>query len=236
MRTPVILLELTLNFTSSKALPNLEETGRSIGVVQGAQGCRWFTIIVHGKDARTGITPLSTRKDPVLAASKIIAVPNEIAFRHDALVSTGIFRVPSNAPTNTLATYLTFTLDIRHPNDNIVHAVQEIIFEAFATIATQDGKGVSFDWMLDTDSPAVKFDHNCVALIQAAAEHLVDPEQSMLITSGADHDIVYTSKHCPSAMIFVPCREDVSHHPAEYCSPQYLQDFMNPMIYLDINA
>ncbi|KAJ5523039.1 hypothetical protein N7513_012583 [Penicillium frequentans] len=200
--------------------PILEETGRSIGVVQGAQGYRWFTIIVHGKDAHTGTTPLSTRKDPVLAASKMIAASNEIASRHNALVSTGIFRVPSNASTNTLATNVTFTLDIRHPNDSVVSAVQEDIFEAFATIASQDGKGVSFDWTLDTDSPAVKFDQNCVASVQAAADHLVGPEKSMLMTSGAGHDTVYTSKHCPSAMIFVPCREGISHHPTEYCSPQ----------------
>jgi acetylornithine deacetylase/succinyl-diaminopimelate desuccinylase-like protein len=128
--------------------------------------------------------------------------------------------VPSNASTNTLATNATFTLDIRHPNDSVVYAVQDEIFEAFATIASQDGKGVSFDWTLDTDSPAVKFDQNCVASIQASADHLVGPEQSMLMTSGAGHDTVYTSKHCPSAMIFVPCREGVSHHPTEYCSPE----------------
>lgn len=200
--------------------PILEETGRSIGVVQGAQGYRWFTVTVHGKDAHTGTTPLSTRKDPVLAASKMIAASNEIASRHNALVSTGIFRVPSNASTNTLATNVTFTLDVRHPDDSVVHAVQEEIFDTFATIASQDGKGVFFDWTLDTDSPAVKFDQNCVASIQTAADLLVGPEQSMLMTSGAGHDTVYTSKHCPSAMIFVPCREGVSHHPTEYCSPQ----------------
>ncbi|KAJ5667009.1 Peptidase M20 [Penicillium longicatenatum] len=200
--------------------PILEGTGRLIGVVQGAQGYRWFTVTVHGKDAHTGTTPLSTRKDPVLAASRMIAVSNEIASRHNALVSTGIFKVPPNASTNTLATNATFTLDIRHPNDSVVYAVQDEIFEAFATIASQDGKGVSFDWTLDTDSPAVKFDQNCVASIQAAADHLVGPEQSMLMTSGAGHDTVYTSKHCPSAMIFLPCREGVSHHPTEYCSPE----------------
>ena len=200
--------------------PMLLENGRSIGVVEGAQGYRWFTFTVHGKDAHTGTTPLSARHDPLLAASRMIAASNDIAKRHDALASTGIIKVPPNASTNTLPYQVTFTLDIRHPKDSIVHAVQEECLDAFTQIASQDGKGVSLDWSLDTDSPAVKFDQGCVASIQAAADHLVGPTGSMLMTSGAGHDSVYTNRHCPTAMIFVPCRDGVSHHPTEYCSPE----------------
>lgn len=201
--------------------PILEQTGRSIGIVQGAQGYRWLTFTVHGKDAHTGTTPLSARQDPVLAASKMIAVSNTIAKRHNALASTGIIKVPINASTNTVATNVTFTLDIRHPDDKVVHTVQDECLEAFATIASGDGKGVTFDWTLDTDSPAVKFHEDCVASIKAAADSLVGPDKTMYMTSGAGHDTVYTSKHCPSAMIFVPCRDGVSHHPTEYCSPEH---------------
>jgi acetylornithine deacetylase/succinyl-diaminopimelate desuccinylase-like protein len=179
-----------------------------------------LTFTVHGKDAHTGTTPFGARQDPLLAASKMIAASNAIAKRHDALASTGIIKVPSNASTNTVASNVTFTLDIRHPQDSVVHAVHEECLKAFGAISSEDGKGVSFDWTLDTDSPAVKFDQGCVASIKAAADHLVGPEKSMLMTSGAGHDTVYTSKHCPSAMIFVPCRDGVSHHPTEYCSPE----------------
>ncbi|KAJ5460330.1 beta-alanine synthase [Penicillium daleae] len=200
--------------------PILQETGRSIGIVQGAQGYRWLTITVQGKDAHTGTTPLSARHDAMLAASKMIVASNAIAKQHDALASTGIIRVPSNASTNTLPSDVTFTLDIRHPRDSTVQAVQEECLKAFATISSEDGKGVSFNWTMDTDSPAVKFDQGCVESIKAAADHLVGPEKSMYMTSGAGHDTVYTSKHCPSAMIFVPCRDGVSHHPTEYCTPE----------------
>ncbi|CAG8376535.1 unnamed protein product [Penicillium salamii] len=200
--------------------PILPENNRSIGVVRGAQGYRWLTMTVHGKDAHTGTTPFSARQDPLLASSRMIAASHDIAKKHDALASTGIIKVPLNASTNTVSSQVTFTLDIRHPQDRVVHAVQDECLKAFETIASQDGKGVSFDWTLDTDSPAVKFDDDCVASIQAAADQLVGREQSMLMTSGAGHDTVYTSQHCPSAMIFVPCRDGVSHHPTEYCSPQ----------------
>lgn len=198
--------------------PILPENNRSIGIVQGAQGYRWLTFTIHGKDAHTGTTPLSARQDPVLAASRMIAASNDIAKRHGALASTGIIKVPSNASTNTVASKVTFTLDIRHPQDRVVHAVQEECLQSFAQIASQNGKGVAVDWTLDTDSPAVEFDPGCVASIQVVANELVGPDKSMLMTSGAGHDSVYTSKHCPTAMIFVPCHDGISHHPTEYCS------------------
>lgn len=201
--------------------PILQETGRSIGAVTGAQGYRWLTFTVHGRDAHTGTTPLSARQDPLLAASKMIVSSNEIAKKHSALASTGVVKIPSNASTNTVASEVTFTLDIRHPQDSVVHAVQEECLKSFANIASQDGKGVEFEWALDTDSPAVKFDQGCVRSIQTAADSLVGPGKWMQMTSGAGHDSVYTSKHCPTAMIFVPCRDGVSHHPTEYCSPEH---------------
>ena len=201
--------------------PILQENKRSIGIVQGAQGYRWLTFTIKGKDAHTGTTPLGARHDPLLAASRMIAASNDIAKRYEALASTGIIKIPSNASTNTIVSEVTFTLDIRHPNDDIVHAVQAECLEAFTSIASQDGKGVTFDWALDTDSPAVQFDKGCIASVQAAANRLVGVDGSMPLTSGAGHDSVYTSKHCPTTMIFVPCKDGVSHHPTEYCSPEH---------------
>lgn len=111
--------------------PILQETGRSIGVVQGAQGYRWFTFTVKGRDTHTGTTPLSARQDPLLAASRMIAASNDIARKHNALASTGIFKIPSNASTNTVASEVSFTLDIRQPQDGVVHTVQEECLQAF---------------------------------------------------------------------------------------------------------
>ncbi|KAL4907087.1 hypothetical protein BDW74DRAFT_190084 [Aspergillus multicolor] len=200
--------------------PILPETGRSIGVVMGAQGYRWLKFTVTGKDAHTGTTPLSARKDPLLAASKMIVASNEIAKEHGALASTGILKIPDNSSTNTVVSEVVFTLDIRHPDDAVVHAVEEECLQSFKAISTEDGKGVSMNWTVDTDSPAVKFHPDCTNSIKAAAEELVGKEGWMEMTSGAGHDSVYTSRHCPTAMIFVPCRDGVSHHPTEYCAPE----------------
>ncbi|KAK1961557.1 Zn-dependent exopeptidase [Colletotrichum sublineola] len=115
--------------------PILEESGKKIGVVQGAQAYR--------RDAHTGTTPLTSRKDPLLAASKMIASSNAIAKKLGALASTGVIKIP---------------------------------------------RGRDSGWLP--------------------------------LTSGAGHDSVYTSKRCQTTMIFVPCKDGVSHHPEEYCSPE----------------
>ncbi|PYH49458.1 M20 family metallo-hydrolase [Aspergillus saccharolyticus JOP 1030-1] len=200
--------------------PILEDANKKIGLVTGAQGYRWLSINVTGRDAHTGTTPLRARRDPLLAASKMIAASNAIAKQHGALASTGVLKLPPTASTKTVASEVTFTLDIRHPRDSVVHAVQDECLSVFAEIAREDGKGVTFDWTLDTDSPAVQFDANCLAAVKDAATQLVDADGWLEITSGAGHDTVYTSRHCPTAMIFVPCKEGVSHHPEEYCKPE----------------
>ncbi|KAL4912692.1 hypothetical protein BDW62DRAFT_216120 [Aspergillus aurantiobrunneus] len=200
--------------------PILQESGRSIGVVTGAQGYRWLKITVTGQDAHTGTTPLSARRDPLLAASKMIAASNEVAKRHAALASTGILKIPDNSSTNTVVSQVEFTLDIRHPEDEVVHAVQKECMQSFERISREDGKGVELEWTVDTDSPAVKFHPDCIQSIKTAADGLLGGRAWMEMTSGAGHDSVYTSRHCPTAMIFVPCRDGVSHHPTEYCTPE----------------
>ncbi|KAK1566303.1 hydantoinase/carbamoylase family amidase [Colletotrichum navitas] len=199
--------------------PILEESGKKIGVVQGAQAYRWYTFNVRGRDAHTGTTPLKSRKDPLLAASKMIASSNAIAKKLGALASTGVIKIPRGSSTNTIISDVTFTLDVRHPEDAVVEEVQQQCLRSFEEIAKQDGRGVELRWTLDTDSPAVKFDKECIQAVEDAANGLVGPDGWLPLTSGAGHDSVYTSKRCPTTMIFVPCKDGVSHHPEEYCSP-----------------
>lgn len=200
--------------------PILKNAGKKIGVVQGAQAYKWLTVTVKGRDAHTGTTPLAARSDAILAASKMIAVSNLIAKEHGALASTGVVKIPPGSSTNTLAAEMSFTLDVRHPEDSIVSTVLDKCLAKFKDVSKEDGKGVELSWTLDTDSAAVKFDANCIKAVENAANDLVGSDGWLPITSGAGHDSVYTSRKCPTTMIFVPCRNGVSHHPEEYCSPE----------------
>ncbi|KAG6015384.1 hypothetical protein E4U54_003569 [Claviceps lovelessii] len=200
--------------------PILERNGKRIGVVQGAQAYKWLTVSVEGRDAHTGTTPLDARSDPVLAASKMIASSHDIAKKHGALASTGVVKVPPNSSTNTIASTMTFSLDIRHPENEVVAQVLEECLSSFGTISHADGKGVHCSWTLDADSPAIKFDRDCIKAVELAAGKIVGSDGWLPLTSGAGHDSVYTSHKVPTAMIFVPCRDGVSHNPEEYCSPE----------------
>ncbi|EFY96018.1 hydantoinase/carbamoylase family amidase [Metarhizium robertsii ARSEF 23] len=200
--------------------PILERTGKRIGVVQGAQAYKWLTVSVTGRDAHTGTTPLDMRSDPLLATAKMIASSNAIAKKHGALASTGVVKIPPNSSTNTIASTATFSLDIRHPEDHVVAQVLKECLASFDSISKEDGKGVKFKWSLDTDSEATKFDRDCIKAVEMAANDIVGPDGWSPLTSGAGHDSVYTSKKVPTTMIFVPCKDGVSHHPEEYCSPE----------------
>ncbi|SPO07311.1 probable beta-alanine synthase [Cephalotrichum gorgonifer] len=199
--------------------PILQERKKRIGIVQGAQAYRWFSFTIAGQDAHTGTTPLDMRHDPLLAAAKMIASSNVIAKQFGGLASTGVLRLPTNSSTNTIASSATFMLDIRHPSDEALADMQGEILSSFEKIAGEDG-GVRLSWRLDTDSPAVKFHPDCIGAVERAADKLVGPGGWLPIVSGAGHDSVYTSRRCPSTMIFVPCKDGVSHHPEEYCTPE----------------
>lgn len=200
--------------------PILESEKKAIGIVQGAQAYKWLTLHIKGRDAHTGTTPLYARKDPVLASAKMIASAHAIAKAQGALASTGIIKIPKTSSTNTIASEAWFTLDIRHPDDAVVASVYEQALASFDSIAQEDGRGVEYSHNVDTESPAVRFDKDCIQAVERATLRTTGEGSYVNITSGAGHDSVHTSKHCPTTMIFVPCKDGASHHPEEYCTPQ----------------
>ncbi|KAI5866035.1 amidase [Durotheca rogersii] len=224
--------------------PILEAEQKKVGVVRGVQAYRWFTIDVFGREAHTGTTPLANRADAMLVAARLITHSHRVATAHAALASTGILTL-SPGSTNTIPGRVTFTLDVRAPADATVDAAEADLRRDFADLAAgrdiggltnyfstprAQGAGVApprVEWRTDTDSKATVFDDECVGAVRSAAEAVVGGqgagEESGLVrelSSGAGHDSVYTNRRCPTAMIFVPSRAGVSHHPEEYTSPE----------------
>jgi hydantoinase/carbamoylase family amidase len=210
--------------------PILESTKSKIGIVKGVQAYKWFTIEVHGRDTHTGTTPFESRADALLAASKMILFSHRAASRLGARASTGIL-VLEPGSTNTVPGYVRFSLDVRAPEDSTVAAVEEECRNAFAAIAAcKDVENFNHDGTpglpctvaikIDSVSPAVKFHDDCIASVRSACEGLFGAEKMEQLTkemiSGAGHDSVYTSYVCPTSMIFIPCRDGVSHNPREY--------------------
>jgi hydantoinase/carbamoylase family amidase len=210
--------------------PLLEMANKKIGVVKGVQAYKWMTVTVKGRDAHTGTTDLKSRADALLTASKMILHSHRLATANNALASTGILNLKPGS-TNTVPGEVTFSLDIRAPKNETVVRMKHKILEDFAKIAAGEdvlesnanctlGIPCTVTITEDFDSPATNFHADCISAVSQAAHSVLGPDSKNLVmemVSGAGHDSVYASKRCPTSMIFVPCREGVSHNPAEFC-------------------
>jgi N-carbamoyl-L-amino-acid hydrolase len=194
----------------------LEAAGRQIGVVTGVQGIRWYDLVISGSACHAGTTPMEERRDPVrLLAALLDAV---YALAEDAApwsrVTFGELRADPGSR-NTVPERLTVTIDLRHPEQSQLDAMHARLR---AIVADQDSSRASVALNEVWHSPPVVFDAGCVAAVRRSAERLGYP--ALDIVSGAGHDSVYVSRVAPTAMIFIPCRDGLSHNEVEYASPE----------------
>ncbi|KAH8676222.1 putative N-carbamoyl-L-amino acid hydrolase [Xylariales sp. PMI_506] len=199
--------------------PILDAAELPVGIVKGVQSIRWYNVDVVGREAHTGTTPMDRRSDALLGAAKMIVELNKFVTTGElaARGARGTIAVINSGPQsiNTIAGKVRMGLDIRAPADADVVKVEELCREAFQKISDEAGLTVTFDHFWT--SPALHFDPTMVNCVRESARALgCDTE----LVSGAGHDSVYTSRKVPTAMIFVRCRDGVSHNPAEYTRPE----------------
>ena len=194
--------------------PLLENAGKTIGVVTGIQGLRWFNIEVAGKTDHAGTTPLALRKDAVRDAIAIINALTELTHDADDVTrfTVGRMLVTPNSP-NSVASHVLFSVDLRHPDPARIAALGAAV-EPLARKAAQHCT-VKVTPTLH-DDPCV-FNAQVTDAIEDAAATLALPR--MRLASGASHDAMYMARMCPTGMIFVPCEKGVSHNEAENAAP-----------------
>lgn len=208
--------------------PHLVSAGQRVGVVTAVQAYRWYRVNVIGRDTHTGTTAFQHRADALYASARMMVRAREIAASHGCLASVGIVEAKPGS-VNTVPGLVSFSLDIRGPETELVATVEAELRKEFDAIAAEEGKGIGkpcrVEWSLDFDSPAIKFHDDCIECVQQSAEAVVadaatsDPKSLVRpIMSGAGHDSVFASKRVPTSMVFVPCRDGLSHHPEEFCS------------------
>lgn len=207
--------------------PHLVSAGQRVGVVTTVQAYRWYRLNIFGRDSHTGTTAFEHRADALYAFSRMMVRAREVAASHGCLASVGIIEAKPGS-VNTVPGLVSFTLDIRGPQTDAVAAADAHLRKEFDSIAAEEGKGIGkpcrVEWIMDLDSPAVNFHPDCIGCVQESAEAVVadagpDPKSLVrTIMSGAGHDSVFTSKRVPTSMIFVPCKDGLSHHPEEFCS------------------
>jgi N-carbamoyl-L-amino-acid hydrolase len=197
--------------------PILEAESKQIGIVTGIQGIRWFEATVRGQDAHTGATPMTLRKNALLAAARLVDQVDAIAYRHapQAVATVGRLDVKPNSP-NVVPGEVFFTVDLRHPDADVLDEMeQEWTAAAYRMV---DESGLEIETAKILDQPPVRFDADCIACVREGAR--VAGLSAREIVSGAGHDAGYVSRVAPSAMVFVPCRGGISHNESEYSAPE----------------
>jgi N-carbamoyl-L-amino-acid hydrolase len=197
--------------------PVLESHGNPIGVVTGGQAIRWLDVEVTGVAAHAGTTPMPYRKDALFASAAMTRELEAIAQRFAplGLVTIGQVNVP-NSSRNTIAGRVAFTVDLRHPDDTQMDAMEREVRELFGRIA--EDRGLKADISTYWKSPATPFDAECVDLVEEAAKGFGYAYER--IVSGAGHDAIHLARHVPTAMVFIPCVDGLSHNEAEDALPE----------------
>ena len=198
--------------------PILEAEDKSIGIVTGIQGIRWFEATIRGQDAHTGATPMHLRKNALLGAARIVERVNAIALAHppQAVGTVGRLDVKPNSP-NVVPGEVFFMVDLRHPDAATLDAMEKAVNAAAHEESAKLGLEVEIKTIFD--QPPVRFDPDCIACVRESARAAGLSAREMV--SGAGHDAGYVSRVAPAAMVFVPCRGGISHNEAEYSAPEH---------------
>jgi N-carbamoyl-L-amino-acid hydrolase len=197
--------------------PLLEQEGKTIGVVTGIQGLRWFNIEIFGESAHAGTTPLAGRRDALREAIAAINALHELTRDASDTVRFTIGRmlVTPNSP-NSVASHVMFSVDVRHPDAATIARLGAAVEPAVRKAVTRCSVKITPTLH---DDPCT-FDPAVVECVERAAQALKLPYRRM--PSGASHDANYMARVCPTGMIFVPCEKGISHNEAENARPEDL--------------
>lgn len=207
--------------------PVLEANERVIGVVEGALGQRWYDVVVQGMEAHTGPTPMELRKDALLAASELVIEVNRIALAH-APHARGTVGWIDNYPNsrNVIPGRVKLSVDLRAADDVVLSAMDAELKETVRRIAAKGKVEATVEQVVYF--PPQPFTPTLVSAIREAAD--AQGMTWMNVISGAGHDAVYLARACPTAMIFVPCLDGISHNEIEDAQPDHLEAGCNVLL------
>src|SRR4051794_37634839 len=192
--------------------PLLEAENKIIGVVDRGQGITWYDGKITGFESHAGTTPMPLRRDALAAMAEVVLAVERIARAHGpnavGTVGEAVIAAPSR---NVIPGEIAFTMDIRSPDAETLDAIDRDLRAAAAEVSARRRVEISIEaiWR----KPPTVFDARLVDAVEAAAKTLGYSHRR--ITSGAGHDACNLANVVPAAMIFVPCKDGVSHNELE---------------------
>jgi N-carbamoyl-L-amino-acid hydrolase len=192
--------------------PILEAEGKTIGVVDSGQGVLWYDGKITGFESHAGSTPMPLRRDALATLSEIVLAMESIARKHGpkavGTIGEAVIAKPSR---NVIPGEIAFTVDCRSADAGIMDALDRDLRAAAAEIAARRKVEITLD--LVWRKPPTHFDAKLVDAVENAAQALGYSHRR--ITSGAGHDACNLNTIMPAAMVFVPCKDGVSHNELE---------------------
>ncbi|MBS7544081.1 allantoate amidohydrolase [Ancylobacter oerskovii] len=202
--------------------PVLEREGLAVAVVTAINGANRGRVTVTGESGHAGTVPMALRRDALAASAEMMLAVERLGRSEADLVATvGRLEIDHAAP-NTVPGQVSFTLDVRAPDDAVRARAVAAIRAALEAIAATRGVSVHLD--IGYEAPAALCDGGLQQRLAAAMARLGLPERRM--PSGAGHDAMAFAGHIPFAMLFVRCRGGISHNPAEYAAPEDIETAM----------
>ena len=198
--------------------PVLEAKKLAVGVVSAIASQTRGRLIFRGKAGHAGTTPMNLRRDALAGAAEFVLGAETYARAHPGLVATvGTIHVPGGAA-NVIPGEVTFTLDVRHASDAVCRTAVAALIRQAHQIARRRKLACSWQPTMEHDATP------CSPALTAQLSRSVQAVQgkNLSLVSGAGHDAVILAALTPVAMLFVRCRDGLSHHPDEHAAPKDL--------------
>ena len=199
--------------------PVLEDSDTTIGVVSGALGIRWYDCTVTGMEAHAGPTPMALRRDALQVAATLMQEVVACAHRHPphGRGTVGMVQVHPNSR-NVIPGRVKFSIDLRNASDALCEAMDADIRGVAARLSERSG--LAIELVSVSAYPALAFHDDCVQAVADAATTLGYSHRP--IVSGAGHDAIYLARLAPAGMIFIPCKDGISHNEIEDAKPEHI--------------
>ena len=204
--------------------PVLEIAGTAIGVVAAIVGITRVEIVFEGKAGHAGTVPMDGRRDALAASAALVGWVKQSAteIAHEVpghfVATAGVLEVEPNAP-NVVPARARLVIDTRSEDKGCVERFVESLRTEAEAAAARQGVRLAVCGLLSESLPVT-----CDARLQQAIAQAADDLDlsSMRMASGAGHDTSFLARICPAAMVFVPCRDGLSHHADEWAEPAAL--------------
>ena len=208
--------------------PVLEDADKTIGIVKGVLGLRWYDCTVSGMEAHAGPTPMALRRDALQVSTRIMQQVVAIANRYQPYGrgTVGMVQVFPNSR-NVIPGQVKFSVDMRNVTAELLDAMDVELRAYIDQTSRESGLPIKLEQV--SHFAPCPFDAGCVEAVATATRKL--GYSAMEAVSGAGHDAVYVARVAPAGMIFIPCKDGISHNEIEDARPDHIEAGCNVLLH-----